>query len=146
VNRVQVGGSQLLLPRARFHWDVETIEDLTMESLALVYTHFPAIEILVLGTGARTEQVPKEIREGLQAYGISIDVAATLHAISTFNILNQEGRRVAAAILCEEPFSARNSTLMLTDEFDTSESNDDTQGDVVVESSSRAENPKHLKR
>jgi uncharacterized protein len=58
-----------------------------------------AIDLLVLGTGHSLVPPPRALRELLRAAGIGIDPMATGHAVSTYNILLAEGRKVAALFL-----------------------------------------------
>lgn len=58
-----------------------------------------AAELLVLGCGRSIQPLPAGLREGLSAKGISVEASDTPNAVATFNILNQEGRSVAAAML-----------------------------------------------
>ncbi|KAJ4479052.1 DUF498-domain-containing protein [Lentinula aciculospora] len=59
----------------------------------------PKPEILLLGTGKTIFQPPPFIREHLNKMGIQVDVMDTRNACSTYNLLSEEGRRVAAALL-----------------------------------------------
>lgn len=59
----------------------------------------PRPEILVFGTGARMEFVPPRIRSYTRELGIQLEVMDTKNASSTYNLLAEEGRRVAAALL-----------------------------------------------
>ncbi|ORY34804.1 hypothetical protein BCR39DRAFT_514906 [Naematelia encephala] len=58
----------------------------------------PRPEILLFGTGSRTFPVPKEIKEYISSLGIQLDVMDSRNAASTYNMLLEEGRRVAAAL------------------------------------------------
>ncbi|KAG8863836.1 hypothetical protein FRB96_007673 [Tulasnella sp. 330] len=63
---------------------------------------FEMFEVVVPkpGTGPTTLPVPPEIRTYLSSIGVGpIDVMDTWNACSTFNMLAEEGRRVAAALL-----------------------------------------------
>ncbi|KAF8915175.1 NADH dehydrogenase 1 alpha subcomplex assembly factor 3 [Mucidula mucida] len=59
----------------------------------------PKPEILLLGTGTRIAQPPPSIRTYLNGLGIQVDAMDTRNACSTYNLLAEEGRRVAAALL-----------------------------------------------
>jgi len=58
-----------------------------------------AVDLLVLGTGPGLVSPPRALRDLLRAAGIGIDPMATGHAVSTYNILLAEGRKVAAVFL-----------------------------------------------
>lgn len=64
----------------------------------------PKPEILLLGTGKTVSFVPPALRQYLNQTGIQVDVMSTWNACSTYNLLTEEGRRVAAALL---PLTAR---------------------------------------
>ncbi|WFD29494.1 hypothetical protein MSPP1_000503 [Malassezia sp. CBS 17886] len=59
----------------------------------------PRPEILVLGTGDTVLPIPQRIRAYLHSLGIQLDVQNTRNACSTFDLLSEEGRTVAAALL-----------------------------------------------
>lgn len=59
----------------------------------------PKPEILILGTGKTLSQPPPLIRQYLNKLGIQLEVMDTRNACSTYNLLSEEGRRVAAALL-----------------------------------------------
>uniref|UniRef100_A0A9J8C9M9 NADH dehydrogenase [ubiquinone] 1 alpha subcomplex assembly factor 3 n=1 Tax=Cyprinus carpio carpio TaxID=630221 RepID=A0A9J8C9M9_CYPCA len=76
--------------------------DITVESLSLFYLLEPRIEILVLGTGARTERLDPNVLDFLKKKGIAVEVQDTPNACATFNFLSSE-RRLAAAGLIPPP-------------------------------------------
>ncbi|KAG7097482.1 hypothetical protein E1B28_004824 [Marasmius oreades] len=59
----------------------------------------PRPEILLFGTGETLAQPPPVIRNHLNKLGIQLDVMDTRNACSTYNLLAEEGRRVAAALI-----------------------------------------------
>ncbi|RPD66840.1 DUF498-domain-containing protein [Lentinus tigrinus ALCF2SS1-7] len=69
------------------------------EHFEIFETVVPKPEILLLGTGERVEMVPSTLRQYLNKAGIQVDVMNTRNACSTYNLLEEEGRRVAAALL-----------------------------------------------
>ena len=93
-------GSILALPSGIRAWDVRDMAGLTAGSLKDVLAE-PAgtIELLLFGTGDTLQPLPKEIRNLLYAHHIRCDPMATPHAISTYNILLEEKRLVAAALI-----------------------------------------------
>ncbi|RVW15531.1 hypothetical protein CK203_028351 [Vitis vinifera] len=56
-------------------------------------------EILILGCGRHIEQVDPELRRYIQSTGMKLEAVDSRNAASTYNILNEEGRIVAAALL-----------------------------------------------
>lgn len=73
------------------------------DHLMLFDTVVPRPELLLLGTGNSIKMPPPFFREYLRDLGIGLDVMDSRNACSTYNILSEEGRRVAAALL---PLSA----------------------------------------
>ncbi|KAG1755368.1 hypothetical protein EDB19DRAFT_1891677 [Suillus lakei] len=73
------------------------------EHLSVFETVVPKPEILVFGTGRRMELPPPSIRGYLKEMGIQLDIMDTRNACSTYNLLAEEGRRVAAALLPYTP-------------------------------------------
>jgi NADH dehydrogenase [ubiquinone] 1 alpha subcomplex assembly factor 3 len=71
----------------------------------------PRPEMLLLGTGKTLVQPPPFLRSYLSSLGIQLDVMDTRNACSTYNILIEEGRRVAAALLPLTPYSWPKSTV-----------------------------------
>lgn len=99
-NRVM--GPCAVLPPAVLQWNVGHHTDITVESLSLFYLLEPRIEILVLGTGARTERLDTSVMDFLKKKGIAVEVQDTPNACATFNFLSSE-RRLAAAGLIPPP-------------------------------------------
>jgi uncharacterized protein len=58
-----------------------------------------SIEFLVLGTGARMAPVSKTFRSSLSRVGLRFEAMATGPALRVYNVMQSEGRRVAAALI-----------------------------------------------
>ncbi len=56
-------------------------------------------DLLILGTGSSVSLIGKRARSYLHSLGIQVDAMDTKNAASCYNMLSQEGRRVAAALL-----------------------------------------------
>ncbi|RDB20158.1 NADH dehydrogenase [ubiquinone] 1 alpha subcomplex assembly factor 3 [Hypsizygus marmoreus] len=84
-----------------FLWDVPSTlwAGWTKEHFEIFETIIPKPEILLLGTGKTIAQAPPSLRTYLNQLGIQVDVMDTRNACSTYNLLSEEGRRVAAALL-----------------------------------------------
>lgn len=93
-------GSVLVLPTGVYAWAPQNYDEINVSSLALLLD-LPqgAIDLLIVGTGAHLQPLLPETRNALAAHHIRHDPMATHVAISTYNILFEEGRRVAAALL-----------------------------------------------
>ena len=78
-------------------WSDKPIADLTDADFDSVFDTKP--EIVLLGTGASNVFPPRELTFAFARKGIGLEVMDTPAAARTFNVLANEGRRVAA-ILC----------------------------------------------
>ena len=98
-----MNGSVLAFPFGCFFWDVKSIEEVTLESLAPVLLHRPKLEYLFIG--ANGGQIPSyemtRIRAALQKRNIVIEKLDLSNAMGTFNILNAEDRQVAVALVMD---------------------------------------------
>ncbi len=74
-------------------------EDIEPGHLQPLLDAAPRAEILLLGGGQRAVALPSEHRALLTAAGISAEVMDTGAACRTFNLLQGEGRRVAALLI-----------------------------------------------
>ncbi|GLB34212.1 putative DUF498-domain-containing protein [Lyophyllum shimeji] len=90
-----------------FLWDVphKLWEGWGQEHFEIFETVVPKPEILLLGTGKTISQAPPFLRKYLNQLGIQVDVMDTRNACATYNLLSEEGRRVAAALLPLKPRS-----------------------------------------
>ncbi|EMD40580.1 hypothetical protein CERSUDRAFT_111176 [Gelatoporia subvermispora B] len=104
----------LLLPAACiflegkvFLWDVpqQFWEGWGKEHFEIFEATVPKPELLLLGTGKKVKMIPPALRLYLSRNGINVEVMDTWNACSTYNLLLEEGRRVAAALLPLEPRS-----------------------------------------
>ncbi|KAI5824924.1 hypothetical protein K523DRAFT_314356 [Schizophyllum commune Tattone D] len=102
----------IFLNAAVFLWDVPPLEPTQARSswegwsdkhFEVFETVLPRPEILLLGTGTTVVQAPPAIRNYLKSLGIQLEVTSTRDACSTYNLLTEEGRRVAAALLPLDP-------------------------------------------
>lgn len=84
-------GSILALPSGVYAWDGT--------SLAAVLAERADIDLLIVGMGAAMARLPKHLRDEIEISGIRLDCMATGHAVSTYNLLLGEKRKVAAALL-----------------------------------------------
>lgn len=105
INDVLVRQSVLCLPHSFLLWEnVRSFEDITIESLSLFTIFYPTIEVLFIGCG---ENMPRQLNPEISKYfrskGIILEISNTVNAASTFNVLNSEGRNVAAALITNLP-------------------------------------------
>ncbi|CAK5276124.1 unnamed protein product [Mycena citricolor] len=87
-------GATIFLDGKVFLWDVpERVTDWKREHLAMFEVCVPKP-----GTGNDLAHPPPSVKSYLTDLGIQVDVMSTRNACSTYNLLSEEGRRVAAAM------------------------------------------------
>ena len=93
--------SSLLLPHRGevLSWGVDAVEQLTAEHFAQLLPLGP--ELVIFGSGARLRFVAPGLQRALIGRGIGVETMDTAAACRTYNVLANEGRRVAAALLVE---------------------------------------------
>lgn len=95
-------GSLLCLPDGIWPWPIVDASQITEATLESVFARAEAIDLLLIGTGRGGWIVPAALRQRFKAHGISVEVTNTGSAVSTYNILLGEGRRVAAGLIAHE--------------------------------------------
>lgn len=91
--------SVLVHPRGTVAWEVQTLDEVTVETLDPVLGVEPTAEILLLGAGDRFAPAPPALHVALKARGVSVEAMDTKAACRTYNLLVAEDRRVAAALI-----------------------------------------------
>ncbi|XP_047334895.1 NADH dehydrogenase [ubiquinone] 1 alpha subcomplex assembly factor 3-like [Impatiens glandulifera] len=99
VNGVEYEGSILCVGNLITSWSPKTILDINQDSLSIFQIMRPIPEILILGCGRYTQPIHPELRRFIRSTGMKLEAVDSRNAASTYNILNEEGRIVAAALL-----------------------------------------------
>ena len=98
INQVRHEQSLVLLPdKIIEHWPVETFESLQAEHFEGLLSFQP--EIVLLGTGTRINFPHPALISKLINAGIGFESMDTQATCRTYNILMEEGRHVAAALI-----------------------------------------------
>jgi uncharacterized protein len=93
-------GSLLILEDAPRDWRPASMADLQPDDLAPVLAApAGAVEFVLLGTGAAQALPPRWVREALQAAGVGLEFMATDAAARLHNVLAQQGRLFATALV-----------------------------------------------
>jgi uncharacterized protein len=95
-------GSLLCLPSGIWAWRAASPADITEASLGQVFVEADEIDVLLFGLGLQSWIMPDVLSDRLRALKVNAEVARTGTAVSTYNILLGEGRRVAAALIAVE--------------------------------------------
>ncbi|KAH6812236.1 NADH dehydrogenase ubiquinone 1 alpha subcomplex assembly factor-like protein [Perilla frutescens var. frutescens] len=99
VNGVKYEGSILCVGNLLMSWTPKKFSDITAESLTIFKTMRPIPEILIIGCGRYIQPVNPELRSFIRSIGMKLEVVDSRNAASTYNILNEEGRIIAAALI-----------------------------------------------
>ncbi len=92
-------GSLLIVDDTPADWSVQSLAGLSMADFAPIIAAGPAVEFVLLGTGAVQALPAREIRDGLKAAGLGLEFMSSEAAARTYNVLASEGRRLAAALI-----------------------------------------------
>jgi uncharacterized protein len=92
-------GSILALPSGIHRWDARTPFRHDKALYAAVFDEELPIDILLIGTGMMPIPMQEILRASFREKRISVDTMTTMAAASTYNVLLQENRRVAAALM-----------------------------------------------
>ena len=98
INQVRYEKNLIVLPDQVIEdWPVSSVSNLAVQHFENLVPYKP--EIIILGTGAKHQFPDQSILSQLIKLGIGIEVMDTKACCRTYNILVEEGRRVAAALL-----------------------------------------------
>ena len=92
-------GSLLCLPAGVYGWPPVKPEDLQLADFDQVLESPDGIGFVLLGTGDTQVFPTGEIRRAFVEAGIGLEPMATGAAVRTYNVLLQEGRDVACALI-----------------------------------------------
>ncbi len=98
INQIRHEQSLVILPDLLIKdWPVSTIDQLRIEHFDCILPHEP--EILILGTGVHHQFPDRSLLKQLMQHRFGIEIMNTQACCRTYNILVEEGRRIAAAVL-----------------------------------------------
>ena len=92
-------GSILCLPSGVYAWPPTSSSEIDAAALVPVLAERDALDLLLLGTGRRSQLPGAEVRRAFDAAGVALEVMDTGAACRTYNVLLGEGRPVGAALL-----------------------------------------------
>jgi uncharacterized protein len=92
-------GSLLCLPDGIWAWPIADKSELTLALLEPVFARADTLDFFLIGAGADPWVLPADVRARFREVGLSVDCAATGVAVSTYNILLGENRRVGAGLI-----------------------------------------------
>ena len=96
-------GSILATPKGVRAIAAANVDDLDQGALSALMAECAespgSIEFLVVGTGERMAPISKTLRTALIRAGLRFEAMATGPALRVYNVMQSEGRRVAAALI-----------------------------------------------
>ena len=96
-------GSILATPKGVLPIEATGVDDLEPAALPPLLAECAenpgSIEFLIVGTGGGMAPLPKALRAGLAQAGLRFEAMATGPALRVYNVMQTEGRRVAAALI-----------------------------------------------
>ncbi len=92
-------GSLLIVPSGIYAWPVTSPQEIGEGALARVFAEADDIDLLMIGSGQDPVALPSQLKARLNEVKIAVDLQPTGGAASTYNVLLDEGRRVAAALI-----------------------------------------------
>ncbi len=92
-------GSLLCFPDGIWAWPVRSIAELTPTTLAPAFARTDALDFFLIGGGRDPFVLPEALRQRFRDASLSVDSMATGAAVSTWNVLLGERRRVGAALI-----------------------------------------------
>jgi uncharacterized protein len=95
-------GSLLCLPNGIWAWPVVRASDINEAMLAPVFDAADEIGLFLIGSGREPWVMPDALRLRFHERKLNVEVTRTGTAVSTYNILLGEGRRIAAGLIAVE--------------------------------------------
>jgi uncharacterized protein len=92
-------GSLLCLPSGIWAWPVTKPDEIDEAALEQVVAAAAEVDLLIIGAGRTAWVAPEALRWRLRELRIGLDVMPTSAAVRTYNILQGERRRAAAALI-----------------------------------------------
>jgi uncharacterized protein len=92
-------GSLLCLPSGVWPWPVALAAEIDETALARLFAEADQIGLFLLGAGGAGWAMPDALSARFRERRINVEISRTGTAVSTYNILLGEGRRVAAGLI-----------------------------------------------
>ena len=92
-------GSLLCLPSGTWAWPVTAASEIDAARLERVFAEAADIGLFLIGYGRDVWSMPDALRKRFRELNITVEVTRTGTAVSTYNVLLDEGRRVAAGFV-----------------------------------------------
>ncbi|KAI8988928.1 NADH dehydrogenase 1 alpha subcomplex assembly factor 3 [Pilobolus umbonatus] len=105
-NHIKIDQPLILVSGSPFLWNPPPrspgfmpMKDWPLDTFKIFEVVSPKPELIMFGTGKEFAPIPEHIRKFFFELGIQVDQMNSKLAAATYNVLAEEGRRVAAALL-----------------------------------------------
>ena len=95
-------GSSLVTASGIHDWRPRSVGEIAPDDLVLLGEEREPVDLFILGSGRQMELPAKPIRSILTDFCANLEVMSTGAAVTTYNILFAEGRRVSAGLIAVE--------------------------------------------
>ena len=92
-------GSLICVPSGIFTWNMINFDNITFADLSSIYNQLVKPSLLLVGTGKTHAYFSSKVNSELIKAGINLETMSTGAACRTYNIMLNENRPVAAALL-----------------------------------------------
>lgn len=99
MNGMAFQGSVLATPTMTYLWKPPTWEHVEAESVAILNFLFPQPDLILFGCGATAKPLDPSLHHYLRTLNIPYELMSTYNAMGTFNLMNEEYRKVAAFVI-----------------------------------------------
>lgn len=96
MNGMSFQGSVLATPTMTYLWKPKNWEDVTAESITALSFLFPQPDVVLFGCGSVAKSIDPSVHHYLRTLNIPYELMSTYNAMGTFNLMNEEFRKVAA--------------------------------------------------
>jgi len=99
MNGMGFQGSVVATPTMTYLWKPQTWKDVTAESMTILNFLFPQPDVILFGCGSAAKAIDPSVHHYLRTLNIPYELMSTYNAMGTFNLMNEEYRKVAAFVL-----------------------------------------------
>lgn len=96
VNSIALHGSVVVTPTMTYLWKPRSWGEVTPESLSFLSVLYPQPDVILFGCGATPKPIPPSVHHYLRTLNIPYELLSTHATMGTFNIMNEEYRKVMA--------------------------------------------------
>jgi uncharacterized protein len=112
MNGMGFQGSIIATPTMTYLWKPQHWDDVNAESMSLLHFVFPQPDVIVFGCGPVVKPIDPSVHHYLRTLNIPYELMSTHSAMGTFNLMNEEYRKVAAFVVAHDQSARYDAELM----------------------------------